>query len=191
MDDAHLALEERSGLPDALRVLLESYPREAWEADPNFSGLIRFWLDRHLMFRRLTATMASEAERALDGDLAPEVFAAHLSRYGSMFAGELHGHHMIEDAHYFPHLKGLDPRLVRGFDILDRDHHAIDAHLQTFADDANAALRAVAARTGHKDATAAFRSGLARLDGFLDRHLTDEEELVVPVLLKHAPAGLV
>ena len=191
MDDATLALEERTGLPDALRVLVESYPREAWEADPNFSGLIRFWLDRHLMFRRLTATMALEAEQAMNGDLAPEVFAAHLSRYGSMFAGELHGHHMIEDAHYFPHLKRLDQRLVRGFDILDRDHHAIDGHLQAFADDANAALRAVAARKGHKDATAAFRTRLARLDGFLDRHLTDEEDLVVPVLLKHAPAGLV
>ncbi len=190
MDDAHLALEERNALPDALRVLLESYPRDAWEADPNFSGLIRFWLDRHLMFRKLTATMATEAEQALDGELSPDVFAAHLSRYGSMFMGELHGHHMIEDAHYFPHLKALDPRLTRGFEILDRDHHAIDGHLEAFAQDANVALRAVAARTGHEDATAAFRKGLTRLEGFLDRHLTDEEELVVPVLLRFAPAGL-
>ena len=32
-----LDLETRSGLPEAMRILLAEYPREAWEADPNFS----------------------------------------------------------------------------------------------------------------------------------------------------------
>lgn len=191
MDEAELALERRAGLPDALRVLLEDYPRAAWEADPGFSGLIRFWLDRHLMFRRLTGVMRGEAEAAIDGTMEAGLFAGHLSRYGSMFAGELHGHHMIEDAHYFPHLKGLDRRLGRGFEILDRDHHAIDGHLEAFAESANAVLRAAAAGEAQRDALGAFHGGLTRLEGFLDRHLTDEEDLVVPVLLKHAPAGLV
>jgi hypothetical protein len=31
---------------------------------------------------------------------------------------------------------------------------------------------------------------LVKLQGFLDRHLTDEEELVVPVILAHPEAGL-
>ena len=191
MDDGGLELETRAGLPDALRVLLEDYPREAWEADPNFSDLIRFWLDRHLMFRRLTAVMADEAEKSLDKAMDAPVFAAHLSRYASMFANELHGHHMIEDRHYFPHLKVLDGRLSHGFDVLDRDHHAIDGHLARFAGDANAALRAISSGAGQRDAVAGFRSGLIRLDGFLNRHLTDEEDLIVPVLLKFAPAGMV
>ena len=64
------ALETRTGLPDALRVLLAEYPREAWETHDNFGALIRFWLDRHLRFRRLMETMTAETERALDGDLA-------------------------------------------------------------------------------------------------------------------------
>ena len=37
-----LDLSHRTALPDALRVLLAEYPREAWEADPTFSALIRF-----------------------------------------------------------------------------------------------------------------------------------------------------
>jgi len=191
MDDDALALERREGLPDALRVLLQDYPREAWEADPNFSALIRFWLDRHLMFRRLLGMMQDETEKSLDRAMEPRTYAAHLSRYGSMFAGELHGHHAIEDAHYFPHLKSLDTRLERGFDILDRDHHDIDAHLAGFADDANAVLRAVGAAGDPVDSIATLRARLADTQRFLDRHLTDEEELVVPVLLKFAPAGLV
>lgn len=189
--ETELALETRAGLPEALRVLLQDYPREMWESDSNFSGLIRFWLDRHLMFRRLVATMRNEAEQALDRALEERVFGAHLSRYGSMFIGELHGHHSIEDAHYFPVMKTLDSRIERGFDILDRDHHAIDGHLAEFADVANQALRAIAAGEPAKDGIAAFRTGLVRVEGFLDRHLVDEEELVVPVLLKYAPAGLV
>lgn len=188
--DMHLALEERERLPDALRVLLEDYPREAWEADPNFSGLIRFWLDRHLMFRRITEVMRREAEETLDKALDPRRFGANLSRLGSMFVGELHGHHSIEDAHYFPVLKPLDQRLVTGFEILDRDHHAIDGHLGEFAETANAALRSVASGEDWTDAVAGFRTGLSRMERFLDRHLVDEEELVVPVLLKYAPAGL-
>ena len=181
--DIDIALESRAGLPDALRVLLEDYPREAWEADPNFSGLIRFWLDRHLMFRRLVATMIGETEQRLDGAMEDRLFGAHLSRYGSMLVGELHGHHSIEDTHFFPIMKPLDQRVSTGFDILDRDHHEIHDSLSAFADTGNAALRAIAEGDFLKD--------LRRVERFLDRHLVDEEELVVPVLLKYAPAGLV
>ncbi len=185
------ALETRDALPEPLRVLLQDYPREAWEADANFSHLIRFWLDRHVMFRRIMATMRSETEQVLDRSMEPRTYAAHLSRYGSTFLNDLHGHHQIEDVHYFPHLKLLDARISRGFDILDRDHHAIDGHLHAFAEQANAVLHAIEARENAESAQGTLKAGLKRLDGFLDRHLSDEEELVVPVLLKHAPAGMV
>lgn len=189
--EIELALETRSGLPDALRVLVNDYPREAWEADPNFSGLIRFWLDRHLLFRRLVSTMVSETEQTLDAAMDERRYGAHLSRYGSMFVGELHGHHSIEDMHYFPVMKTLDKHVAEGFDILDRDHHAIDGHLAAFAEAANKALRQIAEGTPAKDSIAVFLGDLKRVEGFLNRHLVDEEELVVPVLLKYAPAGLV
>lgn len=185
------ALETRAGLPEALRVLLDDYPREAWEADPNFSNLIRFWLDRHMMFRRLVDVMQNEAGQTLDKSMEARVFGAHLSRYASMFIGELHGHHGVEDAHYFPVLKALDQRVASGFDILERDHHAIDGHLANFADTANTALRAIGEADDATDAIADFRAGLNRMEIFLDRHLTDEEDLIVPMLLRYAPAGLV
>ena len=40
MDD----LETRQGLPDALRYLVEKYPRDIWESHRNFDELTRFWL---------------------------------------------------------------------------------------------------------------------------------------------------
>jgi hypothetical protein len=46
-----------------------------------------------------------------------------------------------------------------------------------------------AARQADRSATAARRSTRrsARFETFLDRHLTDEEDLVVPVILTYAP----
>lgn len=184
-----LSLDTRSGLPEPLRVLLEAHPRAAWAQDPGFGGLVQFWLDRHLMFRRLLTTMCRDTESLLDARIEPRRFAQHLSRHGGMFVNDLHGHHHIEDAHYFPVLKAMDARLTAGFDILDRDHDAMDGILHGFVDCANAALRGLDAGPG-RDPVGALHSELLRLDRLLDRHLTDEEELVVPVILRHGTGGL-
>ncbi len=178
-------LEERSGLPDALRVLVEEYPRAGWENDPGFEGLLRFWLDRHLMFRRILSQMQKDTETFLNNDLSTRFYGAHLSRYGGLFVQELHGHHSIEDHHYFPKLIDLDARISRGFDILDADHHAIDGHLNLFVEQANAVLQQAEDREKMVPVADTFLKQLRGLERLLDRHLTDEEELVVPVVLKY------
>lgn len=61
-----LTLDTRDGLPDALRALLQDFPRDAWPAHDNFAGLVAFWLDRHLMFRRLMTALIDDAEHAVD-----------------------------------------------------------------------------------------------------------------------------
>lgn len=188
-EDDVLALARRTGLPDALRVLLEEYPRDAWQAHPNFGGLVAFWLDRHLMFRRLDAMLTDAVQTALDRKSDPQNFARNVSRFGEMLLEQLHGHHMIEDQHYFPLLVQKAPVLERGFDILDRDHHALDPLLTEFANAANGAITGAMANKG-PDAIAPLERELTRLSRLLDRHLQDEEELVVPVILKFGPSGL-
>lgn len=183
MTDTTLELQNRTGLPDALRVLLEAYPRSDWQGHANFAGLIEFWLDRHLMFRRLTEALRSDAEAAVDRKLDKKAHAARLSRYGGMLVSQLHGHHQIEDAHYFPVLSLREKRLARGFDILDSDHHAMDGLLDRFTKSANAVLQ------GQGEA-GAFHRELLSFEGLLHRHLEDEEDLIVPVILKHGPGGL-
>ena len=184
-----LALDTRSGLPDAVRVLLETYPRAGWEADSGFDGLVRFWLERHLMFRRILGMLQSEARAQLDNDVDPQTYRQRLARLGRTFVQELHTHHMIEDHHYFPVLLTRDARLERGFELLDSDHHALDAVLSGFADDANAALASLA-EGGGRDPVAHVLATVERTQRLLDRHLTDEEDLIVPVILKYGTAGL-
>lgn len=176
-------LDKRDRLPDALRILLQDYPREAWEAHPDFGGLVQFWLERHMMFRKLTEVLRTDAESAMDGKLDPRQQKARLSRYGGMLLQELHGHHQIEDHHYFPVLSGMDKRLVRGFDILDKDHHAMDGLLNRFAESANGVLQ-------DRAELGVFREEVLGFDALLSRHLEDEEDLIVPVILKYGTGGL-
>lgn len=176
-------LTDREGLPQALQVLLDAFPRDQWAAHANFAGLVAFWLERHQMFRQLCAMMGEDAEAVVDGRMDPQKMMARLSRYGSMLLESLHGHHQIEDMHYFPLLRARETRLDRGFDILDRDHHAMDGLLNRFAEGANGVLRGQT-EAGH------FRAELAGFEALLLRHLADEEDLIVPVILKHGPDGL-
>lgn len=182
MDDT-LTLDHRTGLPDALRVLLEVHPRDTWPAHDNFAGLVAFWLDRHLMFRKLMGALISDAEQAVDRKIDAQTHATRLSRYGAMLLENLHGHHQIEDHHYFPILSAREPMLAKGFLLLDSDHHAMDGLLNRFADGANAVLQG-------QSEPGAFRADLLSFEAMLNRHLVDEEELIVPVILKHGPGGL-
>ncbi|NCO87223.1 MAG: hemerythrin domain-containing protein [Rhodobacterales bacterium] len=189
-----LALDTRTdagtGLPEALRVLLAAYPRAGWAADPQFHGLVSFWLERHQMFRKLLGILREDTALLLDRQSDPQTFAARLGRFGGMFVNELHGHHQIEDQHYFPLLAQKDARIIRGFDILDSDHHALDGLLDGFVKGANALLQRVGEREALQTATGRFAADLDRLERLIDRHLTDEEDLIVPVILHHGTAGL-
>ena len=175
MDD--LDLRARDGLPDALRVLLAQFPRAVWEGHDNFGALTRFWLDRHLMFRRLVDILRADLQARMDGALDKAEHEPRFTRAASGLLHELHGHHRIEDLHYFPKLLALEPELQRGFDLLDTDHHAIDPMLRDLGEAATVLLYA-----GHPQF---FASELESFAPLLERHLEDEEDLIVPILLKH------
>ena len=174
--DDPLALTKRPGLPDALRVLADVYPRADWTAHPNFGEMIRFWMDRHAMFRQLTDVMRDDLQSLVDGKSDFATYAPRLSHFGGTLLNQLHGHHQIEDHHYFPQLIQLDPRLERGFDLLETDHAAMDGLLHEMAEGANGVLQG--------GQPAPFLDTLEGFTTLLERHLTDEEEIVVPVVLE-------
>lgn len=183
-------LATRTALPDALRILLAEHPRDSWETHRHFDGLVRFWLDRHLMFRRMLAIMQADTEALLDRRVDPQAHAGRLAQIGSRFVADLHGHHQIEDGHYFPVLAQAEPRLVLGFDLLDADHHALDGLLARFAEGANGLLSVWQDDAARPDAAGRFLTVLGETQRLIDRHLVDEEDLVVPVILQHGPGGL-
>ncbi|MFK7871291.1 MAG: hemerythrin domain-containing protein [Roseobacter sp.] len=183
--DPLLALQTRAGLPDALRVLAKDLPRAQWEAHPNFGEMVQFWMQRHAMFRQVSDILRADAAARMDARMAPEDYAARLSHYGGMLLRELQTHHHVEDSHYFPQLITLDARLEKGFDLLERDHSALDGVLHSMADATNTVLTAGAAQ----EPVGLFSECLTDFATLLERHLTDEEEIVVPVILKTGFSG--
>lgn len=179
-----LPLASRDGLPAEWQVVLADFPRASWPTHRDFNGLAAFWLDRHLNFRHLCGQIGADTAAMLDRTLAPDAYAARLSRLGSRLLGDLMGHHQIEDDVYFPKLAQLEPQILRGFAMLDRDHHDLHGLIDRFAAAANRVLQTSKDAERHS-AAGAFRADLVAFEAMLARHLTDEEDLVLPVVLKH------
>ena len=179
----------RPQMPDALRVLVEEFPRTGWDRPSRFQALIQFWLQKHMAFRHLLRTLQTDCQGVLNG-ANPDKFKRALQHDAPALINELHGHHVIEDVSYFPVLAKADPIFAKGLKILDKDHHALDGQLHSIAKAANAALHGPKTRGDVRTAAGCLEALFSGISPHLERHFIDEEELVVPVLLKHEPAAL-
>jgi hemerythrin-like domain-containing protein len=185
------SLYGRKALPADLRYLVEKYPRESWGAKHTIGQMGRFWLERHDMFRELGAGLVSATVDLREERLTPQQFASWFAPRLNFFLSQLHGHHQIEDQHYFPVFAAAEARLKRGFDILDADHHVIHDLLEANAASANEFLGALQ-KGGDplKRATDAYGGHAEHLLTGLLRHLDDEEDLIIPLLLDRGEASL-
>lgn len=183
-------LFSRGPIGDDIAILRARYPREVWPTHANLGQTARFWLDRHGMFRELGGVLAEGAGAFREGDVEAGPFLHWLGPRLSMFLNQLHHHHHVEDAHYFPIFRAADARLARGFEILDADHHVLDATIAELAAAGNALGTAVQGGGDVPGASARLAERLAHGTVGLMRHLDDEEDIVVPLILDRTEAGL-
>jgi hypothetical protein len=175
---------DRAGLPDDLRVLYAKYPREDWNSVHTLGQLGGFWIQRHDMFRELGVALVDGIDRLREGEVAAEPFARWFAPRLNHFLGDLEGHHQVEDYQYFPLFAAADARLAPGFELLEEDHHVIHTLLERNAEAANAFYQDLMSGSERmpfsRDAYAAEAGSL--LKGLM-RHLEDEEDLLIPLLL--------
>ena len=178
------------GMPSEMQVLLDVYPRETWEAHPGFKEKTKHWLGAHKMFRQLGGIIRVETEKFLDKSRDAEDFAARLSYYGDAMVRNLHGHHGWEDYSYFPELAAADPRFEAGLEILEKDHQELDVVLESFSKSANRVIQLAGLdeKQAHEEA-GNLHAVAETIEAFLKRHLSDEEELAVPIILHHRLRG--
>lgn len=177
-------------MPEATRVLLQSYPRDSWEAHPGFRDKTRQWMTAHQNFRRLADIVREDAEAYLDKSLGPETYAARLSRYGNLLVGNLHGHHGWEDHSFFPELAAADPRFETGLELLEKDHADLDGVLDSFTRQANRTIKLIQLDEPQaRDEVGQMLGSAETIQAFLARHLADEEDLAVPIILHHRLRG--
>ena len=137
-----LSLETRAGLPETIAYLRSSFSQSDWRNHPNFGELSAFWLQVHDHLRGQGTALSQATADYREGRLESGRFRQFFAPTLSQFLQHLNGHHQIEDHLYFPRFRPLDPRMVAGFDLLERDHQLIHEALLATA-------RARTASCGH------------------------------------------
>ncbi|MBT4906898.1 MAG: hemerythrin domain-containing protein [Rhodospirillaceae bacterium] len=184
MTDAS-SLNSRTALPEGYAFLLADYPRAVWEGHPNNGQWCQFWLQRHQMFRDYSAALADACEQLADGKIEAPAFHEWFVPRVNFYLGEIDTHHKVEEYHYFPALAQADEKMRRGIELLEGDHRVVHDLLHA-AHGTIVALDAAIRETPADIASAApaARDGIVALGAGLGRHLDDEEDIIVPLILE-------
>lgn len=186
-----LSLGDRVGLPDEIAFLRAHYPRENWRSHANFGQLADFWLHVHATLRHeggeVSGIVDAFRNRQIDEKQLQSTFAPRLSG----FLQHLDQHHRIEDHAYFPKFRQMDERMVAGFALLEADHDLIHQRLVATVENAQGLLSALS-DPGERARRAAdtYAADAQDLLDLLLSHLADEEDLVIPAMLKHGERSL-
>ena len=184
------SLNTRQELPNEIHFLLDGYPRDGWTSHPNFARSIQNWLGAHQMFRQLGEILLSKTQRFMDNQIDGADYVTGLGQYGDMLIRNLHGHHTWEDRSYFPELSRADRRFQAGQELLESDHLELDNLLDDITQRSNRVIKLFDLDPSQiKNDIGTLREEFAKLSVFLNRHLTDEEDLIVPILLHHKMRG--
>lgn len=186
-------LDRRQGLNEELLYLLRRHPREGWDDNAGLGDLARFWLGRHDGFRQLGGALTDALTRFREGEIEAMRFGGFFAPRLQHFLSELHHHHVIEDQHYFPVFAAAETRLARGFEILENDHELIHERIGRVITSANGLLGLL--EGGDRDrirrAADAYAADSDVLVTGLLRHLDDEEDLIVPLMIERGEGPLV
>ena len=184
-----LNLDMRQGLPQEW-LLFQDISRDDWLTHDNYGPVAELWLKRHDGFRNMGNLLIALLKQFREDQLPAERFASILSPQLQGFLSELHTHNMVEDQQYFPALLNVEADLLPGFELLETDH--ADLHRRMEAVVLNATRLFTVIRENDQDAILGAtdtyeRASIAMLMG-LKQHLTDEEYLIMPVLLGRGEA---
>jgi hemerythrin-like domain-containing protein len=188
---AALTLDARCGWPPDLRLLIDRYPREVWQGHANLGAMAQFWLSRHDMFREIGTALDDAVTAFRNGSATAQDFRGWFPSRLQFFLQQLHSHHQVEDLHYFPVFQAAEARLAHGFDVLENDHEAIHHAIGMTVEAANAFLRTpVNLAEALRETGEAYATTSDALLRQLRRHLADEEDLVIPLILDRTEDGL-
>lgn len=177
----HVAVRE--GLSDDLRKLLLAIPKEEWEGHVNYWRGADFWQGVHRAILSQSGAFTNGLQELSDlpaGELDRGLLLNELRHLGRHLLDHAHVHHHVEDDHYFPRFKRAYPKLARPIDLLDGDHRALAENLAAV----EAHLHALSNETADRDAIGRALDDARALDRLLNRHIADEEDIVIPVLLQ-------
>lgn len=137
------------------------------------------WLNIHADIRKRQRILTQISDSYHLGGVEWSEYRSQILPRVNQYIFKLHQHHSIEDNSYFPAFIRMYPQLKTGFEILDRDHVHLDGLLHELQ-----ALNGQLATSESEDKALAeqLHKTLINVSNLLSQHLSDEEDLVIPIL---------
>lgn len=137
------------------------------------------WLKVHTNIRKRQRILTQISTAYQSGEFDWSEYRSQMLKRINMHILKLHQHHGVEDEGFFPEFIRMYPQLQAGFEILGCDHVRLDALLDKLQ-----LQNDTLARSEVEDKALAEQLHQTLMDAskLLQQHLTDEEDLVIPIL---------
>ncbi len=158
--------------------LYDKLPASQWYA-ADYAHKTANWLGVHRSIRRRQQVLQQLSAEYQMGALNWSNYRVQVLPRIEEHVFKLHQHHSIEDSRYFPSFINAYPQLKAGFELLERDHERLDGLLDELQ-----TLNNSLAVSQEEDKALAERLHRILVNGsaLLSQHLSDEEDLVIPIL---------
>ena len=158
--------------------LYNKLPPEQWFA-ADYAYKTSGWLKVHTNIRKRQRILTQISEAYIDGEFDWAEYRSQILKRINMHILKLHQHHGVEDDGFFPEFIRMYPQLAPAFEILGHDHEYLNALL----DKLQIQNDELAKSEGEDKALAEqLHDTLVKVTDLLQQHLTDEEDLVIPIL---------
>ena len=177
----NLDLSKRNFLPREFKAFLADYPRKDWVNHSKFPDFAEFWLQRHEMFRELSAHLILLSKLTLNKEIDEDEYHKETRRYSSFILQQLHLHHKMEDNYFFPGIAKYNKKLNVAIELLETDHTKISALVNSYMNILNRCVtpkETLIYADNILECQRKFNKGLKR-------HLEDEEDIIVPAALHY------
>ena len=137
------------------------------------------WLKVHTNIRKRQRILVQISEAYISGEFDWSEYRSQILKSINMHVLKLHQHHGVEDEGFFPEFVSMYPKLAPAFEILGHDHEYLNELLDKLQ-----IQNDMLARSEVEDKALAeeLHKTLVAVTDLLQQHLTDEEDLVIPIL---------
>ncbi|WP_299188965.1 hemerythrin domain-containing protein [uncultured Psychrobacter sp.] len=158
--------------------LFNKLPPDQWFS-ADYAYKTSGWLKVHTNIRKRQRILTQISVGYQSGEYDWSEYRSQILKRNNMHILKLHQHHGVEDEGFFPEFIRMYPQLQAGFEILGRDHVRLDALLDKLQ-----VQNDILARSEAEDKALAeqLHQTLVDATNLLAQHLSDEEDLVIPIL---------
>ena len=158
--------------------LFNKLPPDQWFS-ADYAYKTSGWLKVHTNIRKRQRILTQISAGYQSGEYDWAEYRSQLLKRINMHILKLHQHRGVEDEGFFPEFIRMYPQLQAGFEILGRDHVRLDALLDKLQVQNDTLVRS---EVEDKVLADQLHQTLVSATDLLSQHLTDEEDLVIPIL---------